>query len=52
MRSVTAPFSMAVAYAFGDDGDATVARIRASGDPGGLYRLAGPALSAMVSLGA
>jgi uncharacterized membrane protein len=52
MRSVRAPFPMTVTYDFEPDGPAaTRARIRAAGDAGGFYRLAGPLLGRMVRLG-
>jgi Polyketide cyclase / dehydrase and lipid transport len=52
MRSVRAPFPMAVEYAFEDAGDgATLARICAGGDTGRYYALAGPMLSLMVRRG-
>ena len=52
MRSVQAPFPMTVTYEFepGADGG-TLARIRAGGDAGRVYALAGPLLSAMVRRG-
>lgn len=50
MRSVKSPFPMRVTYAFGDTagGDETVARIRVQGDPGTLYRVAGPVMRRQV----
>jgi uncharacterized membrane protein len=52
MRSVRGPFPMTVEYAFEDAGDgATRARIRAGGDTGRYYALAGPLLSLMVRRG-
>ena len=52
MRSVRAPFPMTVTYEFeGDDDASSVARIRAAGDPEGVYRLAAPLLAAMVRRG-
>lgn len=44
MRSVKSPFPMRVTYAFDDaaGGDGTLVRIRVQGDPGSLYRVAGP----------
>ena len=48
MRSIRAPFPMQVTYAFGDEGDSTVASVRVQGDPGSMYRLAGPLLSRQV----
>jgi hypothetical protein len=52
MRSVKAPFPMSVEYEFGDEGeDATLVRIRASGDAGGFYSMAGPLLNQMVKRG-
>ena len=52
MRSVKAPFPMTVVYEFEESGDgATLVRIRAGGDPGGFYSVAGPLLSQMVKHG-
>jgi hypothetical protein len=52
MRSVRAPFPMTVEYDFEDAGDgATLARIRAGGETGRYYALAGPLLSFMVRRG-
>jgi hypothetical protein len=49
MRSVKSPFPMRVTYAFADAGDGgTVARIRVEGDPGKLYRVAGPVMRRQV----
>jgi hypothetical protein len=52
MRSVRAPFPMTVEYDFEDAGDGgTLARIRAGGETGRYYALAGPLLSFMVRRG-
>jgi uncharacterized membrane protein len=52
MRSVRAPFPMTVEYAFDDAGDGTtLARIRAGGEAGRYYALAGPLLAVMVRRG-
>jgi hypothetical protein len=51
MHSVEAPFPMTVVYEFEPAGSGTLARIRAGGDAGGYYRVAGPLLSAMVKRG-
>jgi uncharacterized protein YndB with AHSA1/START domain len=51
MRSVKAPFPMTVVYEFEDADADTRVRIRAGGDASGFYRLAGPALNAMVKRG-
>ncbi len=52
MRSVEAPFPMRVTYEFEEDGPgATLARIRAEGDAGRFYALAGPLLATMVRRG-
>jgi hypothetical protein len=52
MRSVEAPFPMRVTYELEEDGgSATLARIRAEGDAGRFYGLAGPLLSMMVRRG-
>jgi hypothetical protein len=52
MRSVKAPFPMTVVYEFDEAGDgATLARIRAGGDAGGFYSVAGPLLNQMVRRG-
>jgi Polyketide cyclase / dehydrase and lipid transport len=52
MRSVKAPFPMTVVYEFEEAGEgATLARIRAGGDPRGFYSVAGPLLNQMVKRG-
>jgi hypothetical protein len=52
MRSVKAPFPMTVVYEFDEQGpNVTLARIRAGGDAGGFYSVAGPLLSQMVKRG-
>ncbi len=51
MRSVKGPFPMRVTYEFEDADGGTRMRIHASGDASGFYRLAGPALNAMVRRG-
>jgi hypothetical protein len=51
MHSVEAPFPMTVVYEFEPSGGGTLARIRAGGDAGRYYRLAGPLLAAMVRRG-
>jgi hypothetical protein len=52
MRSVKAPFPMTVVYEFEEAGEgATLARIRAGGDAGGFYSVAGPLLNQMVRRG-
>lgn len=51
MRSVEAPFPMRVTYEFEEDGDGTLARIRAEGDASRFYAVAGPLLSPMVRRG-
>lgn len=51
MRSVKAPFPMEVTYEFEDAAEGTRMRIRAGGDAGGFYRVAGPLLSAAVRRG-
>jgi polyketide cyclase/dehydrase/lipid transport protein len=52
MRSVKAPFPMTVVYEFEEAGeDATLARIRAGGETGGFYSVAGPLLNTMVRRG-
>jgi hypothetical protein len=50
MRSVKSPFPMRVTYAFGEvEGEeGTVVRIRIEGDPGALYRVAGPVMRRQV----
>ncbi len=45
MRSVKAPFPMTVDYAFADADGGTRMSIRVGGQPGRLYRLAGPVLA-------
>ena len=51
MRSVKAPFPMEVTYELEDAGAGTLMRIRATGDAGGFYRIAGPLLGAAVRRG-
>lgn len=51
MRSVKAPFPMEVTYELEDAPQGTVMRIKAGGDAGGFYRLAGPLLAAAVRRG-
>jgi hypothetical protein len=51
MRSVEAPFPMTVTYEFEPGKGATIARIRAEGDPRGAYALAGPLLPRLVRRG-
>jgi uncharacterized protein YndB with AHSA1/START domain len=51
MRSVRAPFPMTVTYEFDDAPEGTLARIRAGGETGRFYALAGPLLSTMVKRG-
>jgi carbon monoxide dehydrogenase subunit G len=51
MRSVKAPFPMEVTYELGDAGEGTLMRIRAAGDAGGFYRIAGPLLGQAVRRG-
>lgn len=48
MRSVKAPFPMAVTYEFEDVDEGTRMRIRVQGDASGFYALAGPLLSRAV----
>jgi Polyketide cyclase / dehydrase and lipid transport len=48
MRSIRSPFPMAVTYSFDPASNGTVMRIRVEGEPGGMYRLAGPFLPGMV----
>jgi len=49
MRSVKSPFPMVVTYAFVDEpGGATGASVRVQGEPGALYRIAGPLLERQV----
>jgi uncharacterized membrane protein len=51
MRSVKAPFPMTIAYEFEDAPGGAIARVRATGDAAGFYRIAGPLLSAAVRRG-
>ena len=48
MRSVRSPFPMAVTYSFARADGGTRMAIRVEGEPGGMYRLAGPFLPGMV----
>ena len=51
MRSVKSPFPMRVTYSLEDaDGGGTRVRIRVEGDPGALYRVAGPVMRRQVRL--
>lgn len=45
---VARPFPMQIRYDLEDDGEATAATIRARGDAGRFFRIAGPLLSQMV----
>lgn len=48
MHAVEAPMPMDVTYEVEPAGQESVARVRVEGDAGGLYRLAGPLVSAQV----
>jgi carbon monoxide dehydrogenase subunit G len=48
MRSVRSPFPMQVTYAFSPRGAETDVSIRVEGGAGGVYRLAGPLMTAAV----
>ena len=48
MRSIRSPIPMTVTYAFEDDGDGTRTSVRVQGEPGAMYRVAGPILSRQV----
>lgn len=48
MHAVEAPMPMDVTYEVDPAGVESVARVRVEGDAGGLYRLAGPLVSAQV----
>jgi uncharacterized protein YndB with AHSA1/START domain len=48
MRSIRSPFPMAVTYSFAPADGGTRMAIRVEGEPGGMYRLAGPFLPGMV----
>lgn len=48
MHAVEAPMPMDVTYEVDPAADGAVARVRVQGDAGGLYRLAGPLVSAQV----
>jgi hypothetical protein len=48
MHAVEAPMPMDVTYEVDQAADGAVARVRVQGDAGGLYRLAGPLVSAQV----
>jgi hypothetical protein len=48
MHAVEAPMPMDVTYEVDPSPDGAVARVRVQGDAGGLYRLAGPLVSAQV----
>lgn len=48
MRSIRSPFPMAVTYSFEPADGGTRMTIRVEGEPGGMYRLAGPFLPGMV----
>lgn len=49
MHAIEAPMPMEVTYEVDPASDGAVARVRVQGDAGGLYRLAGPLVSAQVS---
>lgn len=49
MHAVEAPMPMDVTYEVEPAHDGAVARVRVQGDAGGLYRVAGPLISAQVS---
>ena len=49
MRSIKSPFPMTVTYEFIDGSNGgTIAQIRTEGDPGVIYRVAGPVMSSAV----
>lgn len=49
MRSVKSPFPMVVTYAFADvPGGGTSTSVRVQGEPGAVYRMAGPLLQRQV----
>ena len=49
MRSVKSPFPMVVTYEFSDSaGGGTIVQLRTEGDPGVIYRVAGPVMSSAV----
>ncbi len=49
MRSVKSPFPMEVTYEFDDGSDgSTTAWVRVQGEPGALYRVAGPLMARQV----
>ena len=48
MRSVRSPIPMTVTYAFDDAGPGTRASVRVQGEPGALYKVAGPLLARKV----
>ena len=49
MHAVEAPMPMDVTYEVEPSTDGAIARVRVQGDAGGLYRVAGPLISAQVS---
>jgi hypothetical protein len=48
MRSVKSPFPMVVTYSFDDEAAGTRTRVRVEGEPGRMYRIAGPVMSRAV----
>jgi hypothetical protein len=48
MRSVKSPFPMVVTYSFDDAPGGTRMGVRVEGEPGSLYRAAGPLMARMV----
>ena len=48
MRSVKAPFPMAVTYGFDDAPGGTITSVRVQGEPSAMYKLAGPLLARQV----
>jgi hypothetical protein len=48
MRSVKSPFPMVVTYSFDDRPGGTRGRVRVEGEPGRMYRIAGPMMARAV----
>lgn len=48
MRSIKSPFPMRVTYSFDGNDSTTTARIRVQGEPGRVYKIAGPLMASAV----
>jgi hypothetical protein len=48
MRSIKSPFPMLVTYSFDGNDSTTTARVRVQGEPGRVYKIAGPLMASAV----